>query len=137
MAEYEIGDIKKAAELGKKGNGRYIYSACAICGKGSYREMMFGQPRHPICRSCNLKRLLLQRKCILCNQFIQPGRGKEVVIHGLHGTQEGRVHLACWQKHRDRLQTEQGEKANSSFRSRERANTPSLFYEPAPKGSAV
>ena len=48
----EIGEIKKAKELGLSGFGLHIWHACIGCGKERWVLLVFGQPKHLKCRRC-------------------------------------------------------------------------------------
>ena len=46
------GEIRKARELGRKGHSRYVWHACALCGRERWTELRSGRPRHAICLAC-------------------------------------------------------------------------------------
>ena len=47
-----IGEIRKAAEVEKKGTGRYIWLVCIDCGKERWVHCKNTQPRSLRCKSC-------------------------------------------------------------------------------------
>jgi len=51
----EIGEIKKAKELGLSGFGLHIWHACIGCGKERWVLLVFGQPKHLKCQRCAFK----------------------------------------------------------------------------------
>ena len=52
----ELGEIKKASELGRRGSFNYMWSACVDCGKERWVYMKRGIPANQICRICAGKR---------------------------------------------------------------------------------
>jgi len=48
----KIGDIRKAGEIGLRGDHRYIWHACEGCGKERWEGIIRGKPRSPRCRGC-------------------------------------------------------------------------------------
>ena len=48
----EVGEIKKAREVGKKGTSQYIWHICKNCGKGRWVHSQNGEPRSFKCKSC-------------------------------------------------------------------------------------
>ena len=53
----EVGEIKKAREIGRKGNGRhYIWSACEGCGKERWVVLLRGKPKTILCPCCASKK---------------------------------------------------------------------------------
>jgi|GEM_PF-1385674 len=52
----EIGEIRKAREIGYKGNHQYIWHACADCGKKRWAVIRKGNIRNKTCRSCGSKK---------------------------------------------------------------------------------
>ena len=46
------GETRKARELGRKGHCRYVWHACALCGRERWTELRSGRPRHAICLAC-------------------------------------------------------------------------------------
>jgi len=54
----ELGEIRKAEEIGYKTKRSYIWTACERCGKERWvRLLLSGKPRSSICRICILKGL--------------------------------------------------------------------------------
>lgn len=51
----EIGEIKRAWEIGRKGHRLCIFRACPDCGKEQWVEMYKGQPKSVRCKPCALK----------------------------------------------------------------------------------
>jgi len=49
---FKIGEIKRAKEIGYKGRCRYIWSACAGCGKERWVQLHDGKPKSLKCKSC-------------------------------------------------------------------------------------
>jgi len=47
-----IGEIQTAKGLGRKGSGRYIWSACLGCGRRKWVELVKGKPKSLRCRQC-------------------------------------------------------------------------------------
>ena len=50
----EIGEIRKAREIGYKGGFCYIWHACEICGRERWVCLIKRQPRSKRCRACAL-----------------------------------------------------------------------------------
>jgi len=48
----ELGEIRKANEIGMKGTFKYIWQACQSCGKGRWVALLRGKPVSSRCRSC-------------------------------------------------------------------------------------
>lgn len=50
----EIGEIRKAQELGRGGqrSNKYIWCACQDCGKERWVNFIKGSPVHVLCRKC-------------------------------------------------------------------------------------
>lgn len=49
----ELGEIRKACEIGKKGWGQYIWVSCPVCNKCRWVQSVRGEPRSSIvCPSC-------------------------------------------------------------------------------------
>ena len=48
----ELGEIKKASEIGKRGGNKYIYHACEECGKERWVMLKRRQPENRYCLSC-------------------------------------------------------------------------------------
>lgn len=48
----EIGEIRKACEIGYKGTDSYIWHACENCGKERWVQIHNGKPSRLRCRSC-------------------------------------------------------------------------------------
>lgn len=48
----EIGEIRRANEIGKRGADRYIYQACKVCGKERWVMVSKGSPMFLRCLSC-------------------------------------------------------------------------------------
>jgi len=48
----QLGDIKKAGEIGYKGGGQHIWHACEGCGKERWVPLIKGEVRSKLCRSC-------------------------------------------------------------------------------------
>jgi hypothetical protein len=50
----DIGETKKARELGYAGRGRYIWCACESCGKKRWVTLEKGSPASRLCITCHL-----------------------------------------------------------------------------------
>ena len=48
----EIGKIRVATEVGHRGDHKYIWSACADCGRERWVALAKGEPNRLRCRSC-------------------------------------------------------------------------------------
>jgi len=49
----ELGEIKKAEEIGYKGKGcKFIWVACEVCGKERWIQLSHGKPNSLLCRTC-------------------------------------------------------------------------------------
>ena len=50
----EVGEIRRAREIGKRGAGKvkYIWAACVGCGNERWVQVEKGQPRSLKCKSC-------------------------------------------------------------------------------------
>ena len=51
----QIGEIRKAKELGYKGNDKRIWAICELCGKERWTFLKNGKPKHSRCKHCALK----------------------------------------------------------------------------------
>ena len=51
----QIGDIKRAKELGFKGGDNYFWTACIDCGKERWVQALYGKPKSQRCQSCGAK----------------------------------------------------------------------------------
>jgi len=49
----EVGEVRRAREIGRKGNYKYIRAACVDCGKERWIQVKDGEPRNLRCRSCS------------------------------------------------------------------------------------
>ena len=49
----EQGDIKKAHEVGRKGNYKMVWAICPICKQGRWSKLVRGKPESKTCRECN------------------------------------------------------------------------------------
>ena len=47
-----LGEIRKARELGRKGHCQYVWHACALCGHQQWTELRRGRPRYTTCSAC-------------------------------------------------------------------------------------
>lgn len=52
----EIGEIRKAKEIGRSDYSRYIWNACPMCGKERWVIIIKGQPKTDVCQPCGHKR---------------------------------------------------------------------------------
>jgi len=48
----EIGEVRRANQLGYKGNLLYMWCACEDCGKEKWTRLRQGKPIHRYCRAC-------------------------------------------------------------------------------------
>lgn len=64
----ELGQIKTAKEIGRKGTYRYIRHACIVCNEERWVQIIKGEPRHQRCRNCANK----QAQCPLVRMGINP-----------------------------------------------------------------
>ena len=53
--EVSIGAVRKNSELGYKGYGKYIWTACVDCGKEHWVKYVKGEARSSFCRSCGTR----------------------------------------------------------------------------------
>jgi len=51
----EIGDIKKAQNVDRKGGAKYIWAACIDCGKERWVRFIKGETQKKRCQSCSQK----------------------------------------------------------------------------------
>jgi len=51
-AVMNLGEIRKARELGYKGHCQYVWHACVLCGRQRWTELRQGRVRHTICSAC-------------------------------------------------------------------------------------
>ncbi|KKL92296.1 hypothetical protein LCGC14_1886050, partial [marine sediment metagenome] len=54
----QLGDIKKAKELGlksNKGSAQYLYYACSDCGKQSWKRLRKGKVESQRCLNCGAR----------------------------------------------------------------------------------
>lgn len=59
----EIGDIKRAKELGYKHKSyKYVYHACEICGKERWVYLRKGEPANKWCGDCSRKMVSQTRR---------------------------------------------------------------------------
>lgn len=68
--------IKRAYEIGLKGEGKHIYHACVDCGKKRWVRMKHDQPVNIRCRSCSQKqgRNFLSQQCGINHHAWKGGR---------------------------------------------------------------
>jgi ribosomal protein S27E len=52
----QLGELKKAREIGFKGTGRYIWVACLDCGKERWVYLLGGKELNKRCRQCAMRR---------------------------------------------------------------------------------
>ena len=55
-ADFQIGDEKRAWEIGKRGGGRYIWVACVHCGLKRWVAICHKKPQAELCRTCSTKK---------------------------------------------------------------------------------
>jgi uncharacterized protein (DUF983 family) len=55
----EVGEIKKAAEIGKSGVRKYIWAICPSCGEGRWVRLVNGKPVSEQCKKCAIANLKL------------------------------------------------------------------------------
>lgn len=48
-------EVKSAKEIGKVGTNKYVFHACAKCGKERWVKIYKGKPQNTICRQCNAR----------------------------------------------------------------------------------
>ena len=53
----QVGQIERATDIGYKGTGKYIWSACEICSKERWVHIYNGVPSYKICKSCRAKKV--------------------------------------------------------------------------------
>jgi len=51
----DIGEIKRAEELGQKGRNKYIWLACIDCGRERFVRIIHQKPKSPRCKTCQGK----------------------------------------------------------------------------------
>ncbi|MAF43083.1 MAG: hypothetical protein CMI54_02790 [Parcubacteria group bacterium] len=51
----QLGELRKAREVGHKGTSKYIWNACLDCRKERWIKATREQPTSQRCRSCALK----------------------------------------------------------------------------------
>ena len=97
----ELGDIKKAKDLGYKGYENHIYAACVVCGCRRWVELRKGKPRSSLCFSCRGK---LEKVCMFCVKPIRRG-GREVAIQSVHPPiRQGIAHARCLKRYLDSVE---------------------------------
>jgi len=100
MSKPELGEIRKATDIGYKGSSKkYIYAACSICGKARWVQLLHHKPERSICIYCSLKMLREKTKCLFCYKNVK-GTGVKVAIYSSYGRgQEGIAHKECLKKY--------------------------------------
>ncbi len=48
----EIGEIRKAGEVGRKGTNKHIWHTCTDCGQGRWTRLRWGKPKSERCHLC-------------------------------------------------------------------------------------
>jgi len=71
----EVGEIRKAKELGHKGTARFIWHACEICGKERWERLLRGQAQSKRCKSC--KTIGFHHSEITKDKIRQANRGEK------------------------------------------------------------
>jgi len=56
LRKHDIGNFKRANEIGKVGRHIYVWHACVDCGKERWVEVLGGHPESLSCHRCNCKR---------------------------------------------------------------------------------
>ena len=51
----EIGEIRRADEIGHKGSYKFIWQACQSCGKERWVRLVKNKPRDTLCLSCGCR----------------------------------------------------------------------------------
>lgn len=51
----QIGEIRKAGEVERKGHARYIWSACVACGKERWVRLVRGKIEYALCIRCGAR----------------------------------------------------------------------------------
>jgi len=67
----QLGEVKKAFEIGYKGRLHYVWSACVLCRQERWVILHRGEARNPTCRSCRDK--ALRRSCGSSNRYWKGG----------------------------------------------------------------
>lgn len=52
----ELGEIKKARDIGIKGGNNWMWCACEMCGRKRWVMLKFGMPIYALCISCCKKK---------------------------------------------------------------------------------
>lgn len=55
VVKREIGEVKRANEIGLKGATKCVWHACIVCGKERWTPLIKGKPRCTRCHSCSVK----------------------------------------------------------------------------------
>ncbi len=58
----EIGEIRRAREIGRQGGNSFIWHACPGCGKERWVGLRNGQPESECCNLCQTKRVAFNRR---------------------------------------------------------------------------
>lgn len=60
----QLGELKRGRDIDCKGTDRWIWAACAGCGKERWVEYLVreAKPRSSLCRSCSMKKAIQLRK---------------------------------------------------------------------------
>ena len=58
----EVGEIRKAKEIGIIGNYKYMWAACEHCGKDRWAYLVKGKPVRSRCVSCGLRERVISNE---------------------------------------------------------------------------
>ena len=57
MRKHDIGNQKRADEIGRVGRGLFMWHTCIDCGKGRWVSVLRGEPKNIRCHICSCKRV--------------------------------------------------------------------------------
>lgn len=90
---YQIGETKKASELGRSGRAIYIYAACPECGKPRWNTI---KNQNVLCQLCSVKKRSRKYFPVTYNGIGEPKLGDTSLAKSLGYKSNGiYIYLAC------------------------------------------
>jgi len=86
----QIGETRRAKEIGRRGHAQYIWHACEGCGKERWVHLRKGQPMALYCRRCCFSKEVKAKLAELCRKQFS-GEKNFNWKGGRHVTSEGYV----------------------------------------------
>jgi len=77
----EIGTIKRAREINRRGSHKYLWHACEKCGKERWVHLLLDKPKNHICVDCRIAPWRQRAENHLRWKGGRRSHGKYIVIH--------------------------------------------------------